>query len=160
MTDQQLELLKAIDKSLTAINARQESQELFAESNKLFDKSDARVENATNQIQITFDRIHDKVFNFNNGLIAGYLLLGTYPSNAPILKLWTTIFPVLVMMLMIYVDIRQMGIHRFASYEQDWTAVEHDSYSDKIKNQTFLSIGAMLLSLCCLGYLVIKLAQA
>ncbi len=58
----ELELLRAINKSLTAINARQETQELSAESNKLFDRSDARVENATNQIQNTFDRIHDKVF--------------------------------------------------------------------------------------------------
>ncbi|QPH37902.1 hypothetical protein [Pedobacter endophyticus] len=160
MKAEELKLLTEISNSLKAINARQETQELFAESNKLFDRSDARVENATNQIQNTFDRIHDKVFNFNNGLIAAYLLLGSYPSERPILPLWTTIFPVLVMALMIYVDVRQMGIHRFAANEQQWTNAERDSYGGKIDSQTRLSLFSMFLSVCCLAYLVVKLGVA
>jgi len=160
MTSEEIELLKEINKSLLAINARQETQELFAESTKLFERSDARVDNATNQIQNTFDRIHDKVFNFNNGLIAAYLLMGSYPSEAPIMQLWTSLFPVLVMVLMIYVDIRQMGIHRFASEEQQWTDEDRIAYGKKIKKQTYLSLLALFLSLCCLVYLVVKLNQA
>lgn len=157
---EELELLRAINKSLAAINARQESQELFAESNKLLERSDARVQNATNQIQNTFDRIHDKVFNFNNGLIAAYLLLGSYPNEHPTLPIWTTVFPVFTLLLMIYVDIRQMGIHRFASNEQEWTHVERQRYGEKIEAQTNLSLFTILLSLGCLVYLVVKLSQA
>ncbi len=61
---------------------------------------------------------------------------------------------------MIYVDVRQMGIHRFASNEQQWTNEERDSYGGKITKQTRLSLLSMLFSILCLAYLIVKLGQA
>ena|SRR5690606_19936631 len=148
------ELLEEINQLLAEINARQELDELMSESNKLFDKSDRRVENSLNQIQNTFDRIHDKVFNFNNILIGAFLVLGTFPSDNPIVDLRTIIFPVFNMVFMIYIDYRQMEIHRFAAGEQDWTEMDREEYGKKINKQTILSLFSLFLSVVCLVFLI------
>ena len=157
MNEEILIILKQIDKSLVEINVRQRTSEMMEETNKLFDKSDRRVEFATNQIQNTFDRVHDKIFNFNNILIGAFLVLGTFPNDNPHVKLWTIIFPILNMVFMIYIDIRQMEIHRYATGEQEWNKAERDRYGQKIKQQTRLSLFSLLHSVCCLIYLIIKL---
>lgn len=156
MEDDTIKLLEQINKSLVEINTREKTNEMMAETNKLFEKSDRRVENSLDQIQNTFDRIHDKVFNFNNILIGAFLVLGTFPSNAPIMKLWTIIFPIINMLFLIYIDYNQMEIHRFAAGEQEWTNIERGEYGRKIKKQTQLSLFALLLSLMCLIYLITK----
>lgn len=152
------ELLNQISETLREINARQESDELFSESTKLFEKSDRRVENALDQIQNTFDRIHDKVFSFNNILIGVYLVLGTYPSESPIINIWAVIVPIINLVYLIYVDIRQMEIHRFASREQEWNSAEREEYGSRNKRQTILSLLALGFSLVCLVYLIVRLA--
>ncbi len=151
------EILKQITATLQKINSRQETEELFSESNKLFEKSDRRVEKALDQIQNTFDRIHDKVFNFNNILIGVYLVLGTFPSQSPKLNMLTVIFPIINLIYLVYIDIRQMEIHRFASREQKWTAVEREEYGKRIGKQTLLSLSALAFSLACLIYLITRL---
>lgn len=159
MGNQEVELLKEISKSLNEINSRQSTKELFADSDELFKRSDARVEYATQQIQNTLDRIHDKVFNFNNILIGAFLVLGTYPNDDPKVELWTIIFPILTMVFMIYLDIRQMGIHRFASNEQEWKGNEAEQYGKKINRQTWLSLLSLVMSIGCLCYLVFKVLE-
>ncbi len=154
MEEENIKLLKEISSSLRQINARQESSESFSESNKLLDKSDLRVEHSTQQIQNTFDRIHEKVFNFNNIMIGAFLVLSTFPSESPKLELWTVIFPILNLIYLIYIDIKQMEIHRFASSEQEWSSFERNEYGNKISKQTRLSIFALILSLGCLIYLI------
>lgn len=155
--DDVLKVLQEINKSLQDINRRQDINEQFSESDKLIDKVENRVENSLNQIQVAFDRIHDKIFNFNNILIASYMVLGTFPNNSPILPLWTVIFPILNLIYLIWIDIKQMEIHRFASNEMQWTENEREIYGKKISRQTWLSLGAMALSLGCLIYIVINL---
>ena len=151
------EILKQINEVLQKINNRQEKEELFSESKEIFKKSDKRVENSLSLIQNSFDRIHDKVFNFNSILIGVYLVFGTFPKEFPILNIWTVIFPIFILIFLIYIDIRQMEIHRFASREQEWTTTEREDYGKKIRKQTLLSLLALGLSLVCLIYLIIKL---
>lgn len=151
------ELLKQINETLLKINNRQEIEEMLSDSNKLFEKSDRRVENSLNQIQNSFDRIHDKVFNFNNILIGVYLVLGTFPSDSPKLNIWTVIFPIIILIYLVIIDIRQMEIHRFASREQEWTEEEREEFGRKIQKQTQYSLLALFLSFVCLGYLIFKL---
>ncbi|NBR13060.1 MAG: hypothetical protein EBU01_00615 [Crocinitomicaceae bacterium] len=152
------ELLKQINDVLQKINNRQEIEEMLSDSNKILDKTDRRVENALNQIQNSFDRIHDKVFNFNNILIGVYLVLGTFPSDSPKLNIWTVIFPITILVYLVIIDIRQMEIHRFASREQEWTSLEREEFGRKIQTQTLLSLLALFLSIACLAYLIFKLA--
>lgn len=152
-----LKVLEEINKSLQEINRRQDIAEQFSESDKLIDKVENRVENSLNLIQVAFDRIHDKVFNFNNILIASYMVLGTFPSDSPILPLWTVIFPISNLIYLIWIDIRQMEIHRFASNEKQWTDKEREIYGKRISRQTWLSFGAMVLSVGCLIFILINL---
>ena len=159
MDKEALKILEQINRSLVEINVRQKTDEMMSESNRLFEKSDRRVENSLEQIQNTFDRIHDKVFNFNNIMIGAFLVLSTFPSDRPIVELWTIIFPTLNMALMIYIDYRQMEIHRYAAGEQDWTEVERQEYGNKINKQTLLSLFSLFLSVVCLGYLVITIVN-
>ncbi|MES2591940.1 MAG: hypothetical protein V4608_08650 [Bacteroidota bacterium] len=156
MDKEGIKLLEQINKSLVEINIRQQTSEMLEETNKLFEKSDRRVEHATNQIQNTFDRVHDKIFNFNNILIGAFLVLGTFPNDSPFVKLWTILFPILNMAFMIYIDIRQMEIHRYAAGEQEWDDTQRKEYGRKIKNQTLLSLLSLFLSVCCLIYLIVK----
>lgn len=157
MDKEVIKLLEQIDNTLVEINIRERTSEMMEETNKIFDKSDRRVEHATNQIQNTFDRVHDKIFNFNNILIGAFLVLGTFPNETPHVKLWTIIFPIFNMAFMIYIDIKQMEIHRYAAGEQEWNNTEREKYGQKINKQTRLSLLSLLLSVCCLIYLIIKL---
>lgn len=157
MEDKDIKILEEINKTLKEINARQETDEMFSEPNELLKKVDTRVEHSTNQIQASFDRIHDKVFNLNNILIATYMVLGTFPSESPILKLWTVIFPVFNLIFLIYLEIRQMGIHRFAANEKAWTDKERNQYGKKINSQTLLSLLSFGLTLGCFIYLIIEI---
>jgi hypothetical protein len=157
MEKENSKVLEEINKSLKEINSRQHVSEMFVETNKLLDQSDRRVEHSLNQIQNTFDRIHDKVFNFNNILIGAYLVLGTFPEKSPKMNLLTIIFPILNLVFIILIDVNQMEIHRFASNEQDWGDKERKEYGKKIKKQTKFSLLALLLSLFCLIYLIKKL---
>jgi hypothetical protein len=152
-----IELLEEIKDSLQEINSRQDTESEFAESNRLLGKAEQRVEYSTNQIQVSFDRIHDKVFNFNNIMIATYMVLGTFPNDSPILQLWTVIFPIINLIFLILIEVRQMGIHRFAANEMAWTQKERKEYGDRINKQTLLSLGAMGLSLGFLIYIIIKI---
>ena len=158
MENENTETLKQINETLQKMYRIQETEELFAESNKLFERSDRRVEQALNQIQNSFDRIHDKVFNFNNILIGVFLVLATFPSGSPILNIWAVFFPIINLIFLIIIDVRQMEIHRFASKEQEWTSKERDKYGKKISQQALLSLLALTLSLACLIYLIIRLA--
>lgn len=157
MEKEAVKLLEQINKSLIEINVREKTSEMTVEIDKLLAKSDRRVEHSIYQIQNTFDRIHDKIFNFNNILIGAFLVLGTFPSDSPHVMLWTIIFPILNMTFMIYIDFRQMEIHRFASNEQEWTDAERNEYGKKIRKQTRFSLLSLLLSLGCLIYLIAKI---
>ena len=152
-----IEVLEQISEVLQEMNRRQETEEVFSESSKLSEKSDRRVEHSLNQIQNSFDRIHDKAFNFNSILIGVYLVLGTFPSEYPVLNIWTVVFPIINLIYLIYIDIRQMEIHRFTSKEQEWATVERENYGKKINKQTLLSLSALVFSLACLVYVIIKL---
>lgn len=159
MDKKEIEILEEINQSMKKISAHFETEKLFSESDKLISKAESRVENSQNQIQNTFDRIHDKVFNFNNILIGVYLVLATFPDKSPILRLWIAIFPIMNLIYLVFIDIRQMEIHRFTSRELEWTEDEREEYGKKISKQTYLSLIALITSIGCLIYLIIELAN-
>ena len=149
-----IELLTEIKGTLESLDSREDSKEVFTETNKLLDKVEDRVEHSTRQIQSTFDRIHDKVFSFNNIMIGAYLVLATFPSESPKMPLWTVIFPIANLIYLVLIEVRQMKIHRFAAKEEEWTQSDRTEYGKKIHSQTLLSLVALLLSIGCLGYII------
>jgi hypothetical protein len=59
-----------------------------------------------------FDRIHDKLFIFNNILIAGFFALPKFDKSAPE---WSIVIPISNMIFLIYVEFRMMEQSRFDS---------------------------------------------
>lgn len=159
MEDLTQKLLNEINETLKEINNRQDTTEMFAENGRLLEKVDQRVEYSIQQIQNTFDRIHDRVFNFNNILIGAFLVLGTFPSETPIMKLWTVIFPIANLIFMVLLEIRQMKIHRFAANEGKWKNGDYDKHGKMIDQQTNLSLLSFALSLGSLIYLTLEVVS-
>jgi len=157
MDNYQQDLIKKIHEVLVKMNVREETNDKGKESELNSNKRDRRVEHATHQIQNSFDRIHDKIFQFNNILIAAYLVLGTFPSDQPMLKLGWILIPTINLVFLMFLEHRQMEIHRYASTEPDWTNEDGEKYGRMIQFQTLLSFLSFLISIFGLAYLLFKL---
>jgi hypothetical protein len=59
-----------------------------------------------------FDRIHDKLFDFNNILIAGYFALSAIKHDVPIKSI---LIPIINMLFLIFIEYRMMEKSRFQS---------------------------------------------
>lgn len=150
-------ILHKIYEILDKINARQEAKRMREQSDVIFQTIDRRIEFESQQIQHTFNRIHSGTFNFNSILIGIYLVLTTYPIEEPILDFWYITLPVTNLVLLIWIEIRQIGIHRFATKENDWTNKEREIYGRKIQRQNRFSLCILGSSFICLLILIINL---
>jgi len=142
---------------LLRIDNRLDIKEVFSESDSLIKKAENRADYELNQIQSCLNRIHDKLFTLNTALIAAFFALGTFPNESPILKLWTSAFPVINLFFLLFVEYKQMEIHRFASGELQWTETERNLYRERIKTQTRLSLLSILFTIAIFVYLVVIL---
>lgn len=156
MDENVLKLLEEINSNLEEINQRENDKDLFRSLDKREEKKELIIEYHTQQIQNTFDRIHDRVFNFNNILIGAFLVLGTFPSNKPILSLGSVIFPIINLIYMIILEVRQMKIHRFAANLNSWKEGDEQKHGKMINQQTVMSLFSFLITLLSLIYLVIE----
>lgn len=146
MRGTKLRNLKNIERILAEFKVKSEVEELTSESTKLIEKVESRVEYSTQQIQASFDRLHDKAFNFNNITLSICLVLATFPQDKPIAPMWAIIIPVIILVFIIVLDWRQMEIHRFTSKEMEWRDKERNEYPIKIRNQSLLSLLMLILS--------------
>lgn len=79
-----------------------------------------------------FDRIHDKLFTFNNILIAGYFALSKFENE---ISLATILIPISNLAFLIYIEYRMMEKSRFESNIRDCTMKDISLYGRRI-NQT------------------------
>lgn len=145
--------LVEIKEILSNINSSLEFSETDNETKEILRKIDNRVENSLNQIQLSFDKIHDRLFNFNSVLIAIFLVLGTFPNNAPFIELWTSVFPITNLLFLIFIEWRQMEIHRFASKEVNWTEKERIKYGKLISSQSLISLFSIITTIAIFIYI-------
>lgn len=157
MKQEEKNILKQINAKLTKIMVFIESNSLSKESERLFQKSENRVEYSLQQIQNSFNRIHDKLFRLNNILIGLYIVLSTYPADNLKLKLWTVIFPLMNLIYFIWIEYRQLGIHRFASNQLHWSEKEREQYGKKIGSQNLYSLLSILFTAGIILFLIFKL---
>lgn len=150
-------LLKEIRDLLQSIDAREETNELISESNGLIKKAEKRSNDALNKIGSSFDRIHDKLFTFNNILLAAFLGLSKYPSEDPIFHLWSVFLPILNLVLLIILEKMQMEIYRHQSLEMKWTETDREKHGRMIRNQNLRSLSAILFTLGIFIYLLIAI---
>jgi len=148
--------LVEIKEILSKINSRLEFTETDNETNEILRRIDNRVENSLSQIQLSFDKIHDRLFNFNSVLIAIFLVLGTFPNNEPIIELWTSVFPIANLLFLIFIEWRQMEIHRFASNEVNWTEKDRIKYGKLISSQSLISLLSIITTIAIFIYIGVK----
>jgi len=146
-----LELLKTNE-------ARISTDELMAEGDNLIKKAEKEEEEASQKIQSSFDRIHDKLFNFNNMLIAAFLGLTKFPSEQPIFSLWVAILPILNLIYLMLLEKWQMEIYRHAAKRMEWDLTNDvEKYGKMINSQNLRSFFSIITTFGLFLFLVIKI---
>ncbi|KQX00658.1 hypothetical protein [Flavobacterium sp. Root420] len=98
-----------------------ESQRLDIEFEKAIAKHDKIVDEGQKNIIKYFDRIHDKLFNFNNIIIAGSFALSKIENSVP---LWTILVPIFNLIIIVYIEFRMMELGRFDVKSGEKTLIE------------------------------------
>ena len=112
------------------------SEEEISEMNNRFKKTE---EEGLKNVLKHFDRIHDKVFSFNNILIAGYFVLAKFDNslNTPIS---TIIIPIINMAFLIWIEYRMMEKSRFESEMTKKSLTDINSWGKKINSTNLFSL--------------------
>lgn len=151
------QILQQILEILVKNVARIETNELTAESDRLFEKAEKDGEEASKKIQSTFDRIHDKLFTINGILVASFFGLGKFPTDNPMVSLWLVTFPIFVLGYLIYLEQQQMEIYRHTSQRMNWNLdTDVAKYGKMINKQNLKSLLAIILTIGQSIYLAIK----
>lgn len=102
-----------------------------------------------------YDRIHDKLFSFNNMLIAGYFVIIAMPNST--INPWWMILPVINMLLLVFVDYEMMEKSRFESDIMNKSNKEICQYGKKISKTTFRSLFTFFSTLAITIIFIIQL---
>lgn len=81
-----------------------------------------------------YDRIHDKLFSFNNMLIAGYFVIIAIPHSS--ISPWWILLPITNMLILVFVDYEMMEKSRFESDIKNKSQKEIQGYGKKISKTT------------------------
>lgn len=153
-------ILQRILELLAKNEARISTNEMTAEGDKLIKKAEREAEGASKKIQSTFDRIHDKLFNFNNMLIAAFLGLSKFPTDNTILSLWMTILPIANLIYLMFLEYWQMEIYRHVAKRMEWELdlnKDVKKYGSMIKQQNLKSLLSIFTTFGLFIFLVIKI---
>lgn len=154
------EILQRILDILAKNEARISANELTSESDHLINKAEKEGDEAAKKIQSSFDRIHDKLFNFNNMLIAAFLGLSKFPTDNPIFSPWMAILPILNLIYLVLLEYWQMEIYRHASRRMQWDLdLKKDvkKYGDMVSRQNLRSFLSIFTTFGLFAFLVFKI---
>ena len=120
------------------------------EEQKTYENFDNTEKQGQKNILHYFDRIHDKLFTFNNILIAGYFALSQFDINVSIK---TIIIPIINLVYLIYLEYRMMALSRTESNIKNipLNDLEKRLFS-KYNKVTLFSFGAIFSTTVVTGY--------
>lgn len=104
-----------------------------------------------------FDRIHDKLFSFNNMLIAGYFVIIALPQSS--VSAWWIIFPIFNMLYLIYIEYKMMEKSRFEADITNKTPEQINQWRNKINKTTNRSLQTILITLIVVVVFILQLKQ-
>jgi hypothetical protein len=113
------------------------TDEELVEIDKNFRKTE---EEGVKNILKYFDRIHDKLFTFNNILIAGYFALTKLVDS---ISAFTIIVPVINLGFLIYIEYRMMGKSRFEADVRNKNKPQIDKHGLSINKTNLYSLTAI-----------------
>lgn len=88
----------------------EEIDETFKEIEKTMASIEKKAYDGTRDILKYFDRIHDKLFTFNNIMIVGFFTLSKLKENVPVELIF---IPFINLVILIYIEYKMMQKSRF-----------------------------------------------
>ncbi len=88
-----------------------------------------------------FDRLHDKLFTFNNILIAGYFALSKLENDIP---LATILIPIGNLAILLFIEYKMMEKSRFESEITKKSKTEIDKWGKNIHEMNLYSLLAII----------------
>lgn len=101
-----------------------------------------------------FDRINDKLFNFNNILIAGFFALGKLKDDVP---MWMIIFPIFNLSIFIFIEYMIMEKSRMEAYLLE--DFNEDRYKKNINKTNLYSLITIISTLLVTIFFLFKLLK-
>lgn len=92
-----------------------------------------------------YDRIHDKLFSFNNMLIAGYFVIIAMPNSQT--NPWWILLPIFNMLNLVFVDYEMMEKSRFESAIMSKSQKEIQNHGKRISKTTWRSLFTIISTL-------------
>lgn len=108
-----------------------------SEIKKTFENFENIEKEGQKNILVYFNRIHDKLFSFNNIMIAGFFAISTIKQSVPSV---TILFPIVNLIILIYLEYRQMEQSRYEAQMTTKPITEITNYGKKIKHTTCYSL--------------------
>lgn len=104
------ELEKEVQRQLDELN------DILDENQKILASLEKKAYDGVRDIFKYFDRINDKLFNYNNILIAGFFAIGKLKTDVPT---WLIIIPIFNLAFFIYIEYMIMEKSRMESFILD-----------------------------------------
>lgn len=126
------EHLKSIEESQTILN------ETFAEIDKTLASLEKKAYDGTRDTLKYFDRIHDKLFTFNNIMIAGFLAIAKLKDNVPMELI---LVPIANLIIIIYIEYKMMEKSRMESnILEDFNIDKYGANVNKTNSYSLITI--------------------
>ena len=133
----------------------EELDQMLNESDEIIQHMKQQEEIGLRDVLRYFDRIHDKLFSFNNLLIAGYFILIAAPQTKT--SPWWMLLPIFNMLILIYVDYEMMEKSRFESAIMSKTPGEIEKYGKEINKTTNRSLSTIIFTIFVTIIFIIQL---
>lgn len=120
-------------------------EETFKEIEKSMASMEKKAYDGTRDILKYFDRIHDKLFTFNNIMIVGFFTLSKLKNNVPVELIFV---PIINLVILIYIEYKMMQKSRFEAGILDVNFEEIPKLGNminKTNNYSLLSIFSTIL---------------
>lgn len=132
-------------------------EKILNDADKIIENFKEQEKQGLRDILRYYDRIHDKLFSFNNMLIAGYFVIIAMPNST--ISPWWIILPIINMLHLVFVDYKMMEKSRFESTIMSKTKAEIQAYGNNINKTTNRSLLTICLTILVTVTFMIQLAN-
>ena len=135
----------------------EEIEESLKEADEMINNFKEQEKQGLRDILRYYDRIHDKLFSFNNMLIAGYFVIIAMPNSQT--NPWWILLPIFNMLNLVFVDYEMMEKSRFESAIMSKSQKEIQNHGNRIIKSTWRSLFTIISTLIVTFVFVIQLIK-
>lgn len=135
----------------------EEIEESLKEADEMINNFKEQEKQGLRDILRYYDRIHDKLFSFNNMLIAGYFVIIAMPNSQT--NPWWILLPIFNMLNLVFVDYEMMEKSRFESAIMSKSQKEIQNHGKRISKTTWRSLFTIISTLIVTFVFVIELIK-